>query len=124
MVRVALQAGVRNPGDVGAALQVLGHSQSVLGVALGAETERLDTEDQLLGGKWVEGGADVTQQLDSGADDEGDGAKGLPELEAVVALRGLDELGESLAVLAPVKLARVDNDAANGGSVSADPLGS
>lgn len=124
MVRVALQAGVRNPGDVRAVLQVLGHSQSVLGVALGTQTERLDTENQLLGGKGVEGGADITQELDSGADDEGDGAKGLPELEAVVALGGLDELGESLAVLAPVKLARVDNDASDGGAVSADPFGS
>jgi hypothetical protein len=123
VVRVAFQAGVRNPGDVGAVLQILGHGQSVLGVALGAQTERLDTEDQLLGGKGVEGSADITQKLDSGADDEGDGAEGLPELEAVVALGGLDELGESLAVLAPVKLAGVDNNTSDGGSVAADPLG-
>lgn len=123
VVRVALQAGIRHPGDVGAVLQILGHGQGVLGVALGAQAERLDTEDQLLGGKGVEGGADIAQQLDSRAHDEGDGAKRLPELEAVVALGGLDELRESLAVLAPVKLARVDNDAADGGAVAADPFG-
>lgn len=123
VVRVALQAGVRNPRDVGAVLQILGHGQGVLGVTLGAQAQRLDTEDQLLGSKGVEGSADVTQLLDSGADDEGDGAKRLPELEAVVALGGLDELGESLAVRAPVKLARVDNDAADGGAVAADPFG-
>lgn len=121
---MALQAGVRNPEDVGVALQVLGHSQSVLSVALGAEAEGLDTENQLLGSKWVESGANVTQELDSGADDEGDGTESLPELEAVVTLGGLDELGESLAVVTPVKLARVDNDTADGGAVSADPLGS
>lgn len=124
MVRVALQAGVRNPGDVGAVLQVLGHSQGVLGMTLSTETEGLDTQDQLLGSKWVEGGANVTQELYSSADNEGDGAESLPELEAVVTLGGLGELGESLGVLAPVKLARIDNDTADGGSVSADPLSS
>lgn len=123
VVSVALQAGVRDPRDVRALLQVSGQSQSVLGVALGTETEGLDTEDELLSGKGVERGTNVSQELNSGADNEGDGAKGLPELEAVVALGGLDELGESLAVLAPVKLAGVDDDTSNGGSVAADPLG-
>lgn len=123
VVSVALQAWVRNPRDVRALLQVSGQGQSVLGVALGTETEGLDTEDELLGGKGVERGTNVSQELNSGADNEGDGAKGLPELEAVVALGGLDELRESLAVLAPVKLAGVDDDTSNGGSVAADPLG-
>lgn len=41
----------------------------------------------------------------------------------MVAVRGLVELRESGGVLAPVELARVDNDAANGGAVAADPLG-
>lgn len=124
VVSVALQAGVRNPRDVGALLQVPGQGQSVLGVALSTETESLDTEDELLGGEGVERGTNVSQELNSGADNEGDGAKRLPELEAVVALGGLDELGEPLAVLAPVKLAGVNDDTSNGGSVAADPLGS
>lgn len=41
----------------------------------------------------------------------------------MVALGGLDELGEAGAVLAPVELARVDDDAADGCAVAADPLG-
>ena len=92
-------------------------------MALSTQAEGLDTENQLLGSKGVEGSAQVTEGLHTGTDDEGDGAKGVPELEAVVAVRGLDELGEAFAVLAPVELARVDNDTANGGAVAANPLG-
>lgn len=33
------------------------------------------------------------------------------------------ELGEAVFVLEPVKLARVDDDTADGGAVAADPLG-
>jgi hypothetical protein len=108
---------------MGALLQVPRQGERVLRVPLRAEAQRLDAQDELLGGKGVEGGANVAQELDAGADDEGDGAKRLPELEPVVALGRLDELGEPLAVLAPVKLARVDNDAADGRSVAADPFG-
>lgn len=86
VVWVAFQTRVGNPGNVGALLQVPGQGQSVLSVALGAEAESLGTDDELLGSKGVEGGTNVTQELYSGANDEGDGAKGLPELEAVVSL--------------------------------------
>lgn len=86
MVRVALEAGVRHPADVFAVLEVLGQGEGVLGVALGTEGQGLDAEEELLGGKGVEGGTEISEDLDSGADDEGDGAKRLPELEAVVAV--------------------------------------
>jgi hypothetical protein len=103
---------------------MLGQGQSVLSVALGAETEGLDTDDELLGSKGVEAGANITEELYSSSDNERDGAKSLPELEAMVPFSGFVKLRESLAVLAPVKLARVDNDASNSGSVSTNPLGS
>lgn len=90
-------------------------------MALGAEGQRLDADDELLGGEGVQGGAEVAQDLDAGADDECDGAKGLPELEAVVAVRGLRHLREAAVV--PLELAAVDDDAADGGAVAADPLG-
>lgn len=92
-------------------------------MALSTQAESLDTENQLLGSKGVEGSAQVTEGFDTGTDDEGDGTKGVPELEAMVAVRGLDELGEAVAVLAPVELAGVNNDTANGGAVAANPLG-
>jgi hypothetical protein len=41
----------------------------------------------------------------------------------VVALGGLDKLWEARGVLAPVELAAVDDHAADGGAVAADPLG-
>lgn len=123
VVRMALESGVRNPADIGAGLEVLCESQSVLGVALSAQTQGLGTEEELLSGKGVEGGAEITKDLDSGADDKGGGAESLVELETVVAVRGLVELGESVGVLEPVKLARVDDDTANGGAVAANPLG-
>jgi hypothetical protein len=123
VVGVALEAGVGDPADVLAVLEVLGQGGGVLGVALGAQRQSLDTDEELLGGEGVQAGTEVAQDLDTGADDVGDGAKGIPELEAVVAVGGLGELGEAGSVLAPIELAAVDDDTANGGAVAADPLG-
>jgi hypothetical protein len=123
VVGMALKSGVRNPADVGAGLEVLCEGQGVLGVALSAQAQGLSAEEELLSSKGVEGGTKITEDLDSGADDKGGGAESLVELEAVVAGRGLVELGEAVGVLEPVKLARVDDDTADGGAVSTDPLG-
>ena len=120
---VAREAGVRHPRDVGAFLEVLRERERVLGVPLGAERQRLEADQQLLGAEGVEARAQVAQHLDAGADSKGDGAERVPELEPVVAVRGLDHLGEALGVLAPVELAAVDDDARNGRAVAADPLG-
>lgn len=124
VVGVALESGVRDPADVGAGLKVLCESQGVLGVALGAQAQGLSAEEELLSSKGVEGGTEIAEDLDSGADDEGSSTESLVELEAVVAVRGLVELGEAVGVLEPVKLARVDDDTADSGAVTADPLGS
>lgn len=124
VVWVALQTGVRDPADLRVVLEPFGQVQSILRVAFGAETKRLNTEEELLGSEGVESGAQVTEDLDTGTNDEGDGAEGFPELEAVVTRRRFDELGEASSVLAPVELARIDDDAADGGAVTANPLGS
>lgn len=92
-------------------------------MALSAEAQGLRSEKELLGGEGVEGGAHITENLDTGTDDEGDGAKGVPELEAVVAVGGLVHLGEAGSVLAPVELAGVDDDTTNGSAVAANPFG-
>lgn len=117
------QAGVGDPVDVLVLLEPLGEGEGVGGVTLGTERERLETEDELLRAEGVEGGAEVAEELDADTDRERNGAKGLPELEAVVTLGRLRELGEARRVLAPVELARVDDDTANGRAVAADPLG-
>ena len=120
---MALEAGVRHPRHVLALLEPLGQRQRVLGVPLRPQAERLDTEEQLLRRKGAEAGAEVAENLDARADDERDGAEGLPELQAVVALGGLDHLREARRVGAPVELAAVDDDAADRRAVAADPLG-
>lgn len=123
MAAVALETRVRDPADVGRGVEVAGEGEGVLGVALGAQRERLDADEELLGGEGVEAGAEVAQDLDPRPDDEGDGAERLPELEPVVALGGLDHLREPRRVRAPVELAAVDDDAADGRAVAPDPLG-
>lgn len=124
MIWVALETGVGHPVHIRAVLKILGQSQCILSMPLSSKAEGLDTEEQLLGGKGIESGTQIAKNLDTGADDKGDRAKGLPELEAVVALGRLNKLWEAGTVLAPVKLARVDNHAANGGAVATNPLGS
>lgn len=54
MVRVALETRVRNPADIGALLKILSKGESVLSVTLSAETESLETEEELLSGEGVE----------------------------------------------------------------------
>lgn len=120
---VAFQARVRHPADVGARLQVASQGQGVLGVSLPAQAERLKAQNELLRGEGADAGAQVPQDLDPRADDEGDGPEGLPELEAVVPSRRLDHLWEPLCVLAPVEFAGVDHDTADRGAVTSDPLG-
>jgi hypothetical protein len=77
----------------------------------------------LLSGKRVEGRAEITENFDASADNEGDVAKGLVELETVITLRGLVELREASGVLTPVELARVYDHTSDGSTVTADPFG-
>jgi hypothetical protein len=91
-------------------------------MSLRPQTQRLKTEQQLLRSKRIKRSTEITLDLHARTDDEGDCAEGFPELEAVVAFAGLDELGEAFAVGAPVELAGVDDDAADGCAVAADPF--
>lgn len=120
MVGVALETGVRHPAHIITSLEPFREREGVLRVALSAQRQGLDADDELLGGKGVQGGAEVAEDLDAGADDEGDGAKRLPELEAVVAVRRLRHLREAAVV--PLELSAIDDNAADGGAVAADPL--
>lgn len=93
------------------------------GVALGAQTQRLQAQEQLLGGERIQRGAEVAQDLDAHADRKRNAPERLPELQPVVALRRLDELREPRRVRAPVELAAVHDHPANRRAVSADPFG-
>ena len=50
------------------------------------------------------------------------GTEGIPEFESVVSWGRLHHLRESLAVLAPVELARINNYAGDCGAVASDPF--
>lgn len=123
VVGVALQARIGDPADVGAVLEPLSQGKGILGMALSAQAQGLGTEEELLSSERVESGTQITKDLDTGTDDECDRAEGVPELEAVIAVGGVVHLGEPGGVLAPVELARVDDDTANSGAVAANPLG-
>lgn len=91
-------------------------------MAFAAQTQRLQTKNQLLGREGVQRRAQVTQNFNTRADSKGDGTKGLPELESVVAFGGFNELREASGILAPVKLAAVDNYTTDSCTMAADPL--
>lgn len=57
MALMALQTRVLDPRHVLILLEPLRELKCVLGVAFGAQTQRLDTEEELLGGEGVEGAA-------------------------------------------------------------------
>lgn len=120
---VILETRVRHPRHILVLLEPLSQREGIGSMALAAQAERLQAEDQLLRTEGVQCRAKVTQNLNTHADGERNRTESFPELQAVVALRGLDELGEAGGVLAPVELAAVDDDAADGGAVAADPLG-
>ena len=123
MARVALEAGVADPADLRVALEVLGDGERVVGVALGAQRERLDADTDELRRVRRECGAEVAELVGQNARREGRGRGGVGKHEAVVGGVGLGEGRELARGLLPVELAGVDHGAAERRTVAADPLG-
>ena len=90
-------------------------------MTLHPEAEGLETLEEHEGVERCGGGAEVTQDLDAGLDDEGTVPEGGPVGEAVVARIGLGEVREF--AVAEVERATVDDHAADRGAVTADVLG-
>ena len=124
MTAVALEPGVADPRDVRVLLQPPGELERILRMSLAAQTQRLDAEDELLRCEGVQRRPEISQNLHPEADDEGDGAEGVVEFQAVVAVRRLRHLWVALACFwgAPVEFAGVDDNAADGRAMPADPL--
>jgi hypothetical protein len=87
-----------------------------------AQTQCLETEEELVGAKGVERRAQVTQDLNPNADGKGQIPKGLVKVDAVIAWSRFGELREAGRVLAPVEVARVNDYTCDGGAVAADPF--
>ena len=102
---VRFETEVGHPGDVVVALEPFRQCEGVLRVALGAETERFEAEDELLCGEGAHAGAHVAHNLQSALYDEGDGAEVVVELEAVEAGCWVVQVWEACGVLAPGKFA-------------------
>lgn len=122
VVGVALQSGVRNPADVLVLLEPACQSKSVAGVTFGAQAQSLQTQQELLSCEGVQSGTEIPEDLNADADGERNRSEGLPELEAMVAFRWLNELREPGCMFAPVELAAVNHHTANGRAVSTDPF--
>lgn len=91
-------------------------------MSLASQTQSLETKDELLRSKWIQGGTNITQDFNTYPNGESNGSEGLPELQTMVSLGWLNELGETGAVFAPVELSTVNYHTSNRGAVATDPL--
>mmetsp|Transcript_25725 Transcript_25725/g.37990 ORF Transcript_25725/g.37990 Transcript_25725/m.37990 type:complete len:300 (+) Transcript_25725:230-1129(+) len=122
------QPRVDDVADALILFQPLCNLQSIAVVTLHAKRQRLQP---LKGEETSEGRqarADVAQTFDAGTEDESQvgsewtpGTKNVPELEAVVSRAGFGVVGELSVV--PREVAAVDDDAANVGTMTVNPLG-
>lgn len=103
-------------------LQPLSQFQRILRMTLTAQTKRLQTQNQLLSREWIQRSTNIPQRLNPNPNSKRNRAKSFPKLKTVVALRGLDELRESSAVLSPVEFSTVDYYAADCCAVAAYPF--
>ena len=115
---VVFVAHVADPGHQGLLSQPVGNLCRVLRVTLAAHSERLEANQQLLSCRGAERAARVAKDFELAADGKSPVGKPLPELRL-----GVMKLGEPIWVAAPVKLATVDDDAANCSAVAAYPFG-
>ena len=106
-----------------AGFKVLCKPSSILSMSLGSQTKSFDSEEKLLGGKWTQTRSNVPEHFYSDACDEGRWTKCLPVFESMVRRRWLNHLREPCGVFVPVELAAVDDNTADRGAVSANPLG-
>ena len=107
---------------LGMVRQELHHLLGVLGVAVQAQREGLHALQQQEGIEGRNGGAGVPQEDGPDIGDEGGGASGVHEADAVVAGVRLRN-GGVLAAGLPVELAGIHDDPAQSGAVAADELG-
>lgn len=123
MAGVRFEAGIRDPAHVLVLLQPGSQGNGIACMSFSAQTQSLQTKQKLLSGKRIQCRSEVTKDLNPNTNSEGDRSECFPEIQSVVALGRFGELGESVSVLTPIKFTAVNNNAANGGSMTTNPLG-
>ncbi len=107
---------------MGILLEPPGQFHRILRMPFGAQRQRLQSLQQLERRKRIQGRAEIPQDLNAHPNGKGDGTKGVPEAQTVIAGAGFDELRKAFGVLAPVEPSRVDDDTGDGGAMAADPF--
>ena len=124
IVLIALQARIAHEAHLGMALQELGNGQAVLAMTRHAHMQALERAVQEEGRLRVLHGAEVAHELSGCLGNEGALTTELLGIgHAVVALVGRGETRELVRMGHPVKLAVVDDHAAQVGSMSIHVLG-
>ena len=115
---VVFVSHVANPGYKGLLSEPVGKLCRVVRMTLAAHRERFEADQQLLSRRGAQRAPRVAKDFELAADGKSPVGKPLPELRL-----GVVKLGEPIWVAAPVKLATVDDDAANCSAVAAYPFG-
>ena len=106
--------------------QPLGESLSVRGVALHAQVQGFDAEEEEESGERAHGGAGIAQPVSPHIDDVGDvadGFEGFGENDSVIGGVGLGEFGPFGRVVGPGEFPAVDHDASDVDAVAAEEFG-
>ena len=119
---MALQRGMQHPLDRLVRGEEFEHRGGIGDVAVHADAERLDALQQLKGVGRRQAGAEIAQAFGARPHDEGGRAELLVEDDAVIAGIGFGQ-HRKLAGAAPVEPAAVDDHAADGDAMAADPFG-
>lgn len=122
---IVFEAGEADPFDTGVIFEMLGDGEGVFAMALHAEREGFDALEELPGVIGRDAGSEVAEGAGAHAEDVGEGGEHVGEVvspaEAVVRVVGI--VKEGVFSAGPVEATGVDDDAAEAGAVSAEPLG-
>ncbi len=122
VVGMARQLRMEHPGDGVGFGQEVEHAARVGHVLRHAQRQGLDPLEKLEGVGRAHAGAEIAQALGAGAHDEGLRPELRGEIDAVIAGIGLAQ-GRELARRLPVEAPAIDQRAADGDAVAAQPFG-
>ena len=120
MIRVRVETGIIDPGDLGLLFEPLGQFQCILGVPGHSQMQRLEPLEEQEGVERRHAASHVTKELGSGFDDVRQRAEGFDVFDAVIARVRLSQF--RILSVRPVEFSRIDNRPTDTGPVPADEL--